>query len=185
MSDTNFVVKNGLTAGNAVIDAASGNITGNVFVSTVSNAPPFIVASTAAVANLYVARAQVADNSGGGQNSNVSIFSYLNLGNIQTQIDITGTSGLIGVNYALVAIDNINNYVSSVRLDSIYGNANVYTVQYAILNTSNTHAAAIFDLELVSGNVVLYATGNSSNVSVQGQKSVMGTNSITGSFLIG
>ena len=148
MTTKNFVVKNGLTTGNIILDASSSNITANVVVANLSVPAS---ANLGAVGNItitggaanYVLSTNgsgglswVAQTGGGGTTSNAAYTLNSFSGNgVQTQFTLSTTPS---ANTVLV------NYNGALQLSNAYTIAgNVITMTEAPANGSNMEVVVL------------------------------------------
>lgn len=97
-----------------------------------------------------------------------------------TLIDTVKVEGNISIRWAITAKDNVNNTVKSSTVDTINDGTNVYSNEFSIL-TSNVQVNVVsFTSNISSGNVLLWATGDSSNVTVIAQRISLGASTVAG-----
>jgi hypothetical protein len=119
-------------------------------------------------------------------NTNKNLYAgKVAVSNTATLVDTVTVSGNSSVNWTLTSTDNANsNYKSSI-VNSVNNGANVYYTEYAVILSNANATVATFTSNITSGNINLYALGQSSNVTVAFQRSLLGASTINGYFLSG
>lgn len=148
MTTKNFVVKNGLTTGNIILDASSSNITANVVVANLS-VPA--TANLGAVGNITITGGSanyvlstdgsgslswVAQSGGGGSSSNAAYtFDSFSGNGVQTEFTLSTTPS---ANTVLI------NYNGALQLSNAYTiTGNVVTMSEAPANGSSMEVIAL------------------------------------------
>lgn len=129
--------------------------------------------STSGAVNLFA---------GNGASSPISSIK-LNVNTSATLIDTSNASNFIGNEYLAVCVDNVNanrNKIS--KLNLIANSSDVSFTEYGIIKTNDSFEVATFTSNLSSENIRLYATGDSSNVSISLIKTSLGNSSSNGSI---
>jgi len=83
-----------------------------------------------------------------------------------TLVDTVSTTGNIAVRWSITAKDNINNTVKSSAINSVNDGTNIYLNEYGVLTSNSQVEVATFTSNISSGNIRLWATGDSANVTV-------------------
>jgi hypothetical protein len=179
MANKNFIVHNGLTVGNVVIDATSANITGVNNLSFASGTNGTLAAGNSNV--LVVANGNVAVSSTGNANilvvtgtgANISgtanITGNANVGNIGTGTIIATTANLTTINGALHQNGNSNVNITA--------NSNIVltAVSNATLTITGTGAN-------ISGTANITGNANVGNLGTAGL--IVATGNVTGGNLV-
>ena len=155
MANSNFVVKNGLTVGNVVVDAGTGNITGVNSLSFASGTNGILAAGNSNV--LVVANGNVAVSSAG--NANIVVVT-------STGANVAG--------YANIALGTITAAQTIISKSVTWNNA---SVTFTALSTSITDTASA-----AGSNIADWKVGGVSQFSVNkaGNTSIAGTLNVTG-----
>jgi hypothetical protein len=149
-----------LGATSVILDTAGNvNVTGNLVVS----------------GNYYYANGQ-------------SIFGYnqtlyTSKASITTNasiIDVIRAAGNTAVNWNISSIDNANNNFKSAIIGILSDGANVYQTEYGIIQNNQSVNVAVFVSNISAGNIYLWAYGDSGNVSVAYERTILGTTTPSG-----
>ena len=91
-----------------------------------------------------------------------------------TLIDSILITGNVGVLWTTTSIDNANNNYKSSLINSVNDGANVFYNESSIVKNNANVAVATFTSNIVGGNLKLWAVGDSSNVTVSFQRTLLG-----------
>jgi hypothetical protein len=91
-----------------------------------------------------------------------------------TLIDSILITGNVGVLWTTTSIDNANNNYKSSLINSVNDGANVFYNESSIVKNNSNVAVATFTSNIVGGNLKLWAVGDSSNVTVSFQRTLLG-----------
>jgi hypothetical protein len=193
MANSNFIVKNGLTVGNVVIDAATSNITGVNNLAFASGTNGILASGNSNV--LVVANGNVTVSSAGNANvlvvtgtgANISgtanITGNANIGNVGTGTIIATTANLTTINSGL-----LQNSTSNVTVTSA-GNVSVFVAGNATARTIFTSTGAnISGTANITGNAnvgnlgatAVVATTLAGNLTTAAQPNVTSLGTLTG-----
>lgn len=193
MTTRNFNVKNGLTVGSAIIDAATGNANvGNLSASQIAatanvTAPqiisnvatgtaPFIVTSTTQVANLNVATAGAATTAG-----TVTTNAQPNITSVGTlsSLTVSGVTNLGPVGNVIISGGTAGYYLQT-------NGSGTLTWASVPTGTGISNGTSNVAIPVVNGNINLSVGGNANIAVVTGTGvNVAGTLNVTGNANIG
>lgn len=97
-----------------------------------------------------------------------------------TLIDTLPIAGNTSVTWTLTSKDNTNSRYKTSMLGSLNDGTNVYYNEYGIILSDANNPVSTFTSNISSGNINLYAVGDSSNVSVTFQRVSLGSSTNTG-----
>lgn len=152
LSLQNIDVANNLTANRIYTD--------NLFFA---NGDPYIAAGS-----------QTAD-----QNTNI----YNGIATVTTVATLVDTMPLLGnstVRWTISSRDVVNSRYKTATVDSINNGATAYYNEYGVVLSDNNYEVATFTSNISSGNINLYATGDSANVAVVFQRMALGSATVPG-----
>lgn len=114
-------------------------------------------------------------------NTNPSIYLGTILANTSpTLIDTLPITGNSSVRWATTSKDNVNSRYRVTTVDSLNDGTSVFYTEYGTIKSNNSFNVATFTSNISSGNINLWAVGDSSSISVSFQRTVVGTASPTG-----
>jgi hypothetical protein len=119
---------------------------------------------------------------------NINPGTYLNritATTAPTLIDTVPVTGNTAVNWQLTAVDNINTKYKSSTVSSINDGSAVYYNEYGVLKSDIAAGVATFTSNITSGNINLWAVGDSSNVAVTFERLALGSATQTGYLTAG
>lgn len=96
-----------------------------------------------------------------------------------TLIDTLSVSNLRSVKWLVSAKDITNSTYKSSTVDAITDQSTVYYNEYSVVLSSNVEVVS-FTVSIVSGNLNLYAVGDSNNVTITYQRTTLDTNTVSG-----
>ena len=102
------------------------------------------------------------------------------IANTLTELDRIPTSGNTNVRWFITAKDNVGGYIKSTTVDTINDGSTVYYDEYSVLLSNDLHEVVTITSTISNGNVILYGTGTSANVSVQFQRLALGSGTAAG-----
>ena len=102
------------------------------------------------------------------------------VGTVATLVDTLPISGNTFVRWITTSKDYINNNYRSSTVDTINDGTNVYYAEIAVLKTKATANVTVFTSNISSGNINLYAVGDSSIVNVSFERVVLGSSTTAG-----
>ena len=100
-------------------------------------------------------------------------------GNTATLIDTLSVTDLRTVKWVLSAKDVTNNNYKSSTIDAITDNSTVYYNEYGVV-LSGANDVAVFTASIGEGNLNLYATGDSNNVTITYQRTTLDSTTVSG-----
>ena len=107
--------------------------------------------------------------------ANPTYFTSSNLVTTTTTlIDSIPVTGNVGVLWTTTSIDNTNNNYKSSLINSVNDGANVFYNESSIVRNNANVAVAAFTSNIVGGNITLWAVGDSGNVTVSFQRTLLG-----------
>ena len=118
-------------------------------------------------------------NAGGGQNPALYLGSKLTT-NVATLVDTLPIAGNTYLRWTVTSIDNTNSNFAGTLFDSINDGTNVYYAQTGTLQSNPTALVATFTSNISSGNINLWAVGDSNNVTVSFKREVLGSSTSIG-----
>ena len=117
-------------------------------------------------------------------NTNKALYTAkANVTTAITLIDTVTASGNASVSWTLTSKDNTNGRFKSSMINSLNDSANVYYNEFAEIYSDANYQVAVFTSNIVSGNVNLYAVGDSNDVTVSYQRTILGS-STTNTYLL-
>jgi len=119
---------------------------------------------------------------------NINPGTYLNritATTAPTLIDTVPVTGNTAVNWQLTAVDNINTKYKSSTVSSINDGSVVYYNEYGVLKSDIAAGVATFTSNITSGNINLWAIGDSGNVAVTFERLALGSATQTGYLTAG
>jgi len=107
--------------------------------------------------------------------ANPTYFTSSNLVTTATTlIDSIPVTGNVGVLWTTTSIDNANNNYKSSLINSVNDGANVFYNESSIVRNNANVVVAAFTSNIVGGNLTLWAVGDSGNVTVSFQRTLLG-----------
>lgn len=196
MATRNFNVKNGLTAGNIVLDASTGNanvdnlgttrvlatanVTAPQLISNIATGTaPFVVTSTTQVANLSVATAGTVTTAAQPNITSVGTLTSLGVNGTVTAVAFTANTGIFTGNGSALTALNASNIstgtVPTARLASGTANANTYLAGDSTWKTitiptvsSISNGNSNVNIPSANGNVNISSAGNANVLVITG-----------------
>ena len=107
------------------------------------------------------------------------------IGTSQYLLDTFPASGNTLVAWTVSAKDNVGNNIRSSSIQSVNDGTDVYWTEYGIIQSNSSVNVVTFTSNISSGNVQLYTTGDSINVSVTFQRLLLGSDTTTGYIMGG
>ena len=102
-----------------------------------------------------------------------------------TLIDSVPSSGNTSVNWTLTSKDLDNTTYKNSVVSSLNDGTNVYYSEYGIILSNASVSVSTFTSNIVSGNIRLYAVGDSANVNITFQRTLLGTSTDVGYLTAG
>jgi hypothetical protein len=116
-----------------------------------------------------------------GLTGNSNIYNTgIRANTVATLVDSVSTTGNTTIRWAVTAKDNVHGTVKSSTIDTVNDGTNVYFNEYGVLTSNNQVEVASFTSNISFGNVHLWATGDSANVTIVAQRVTLGTDTIEG-----
>ena len=97
-----------------------------------------------------------------------------------TLIDTLPTTGNTSVSWRTTSTDSVNNQYKVSTIDSINNGTTVNYAEYGVVLSNVGTTVATFTSNITSGNINLYAVGNSSSVTVTFERTVLGSATASG-----
>ena len=97
-----------------------------------------------------------------------------------TLIDTVDVSGITTVRWSISAKDTVNGRYKSSTIDSVNSGADIYYNEYGVVLSNSAYEVATFTANISSGNVNLYAIGDSASIPITFQRLTLGSDTITG-----
>jgi hypothetical protein len=97
-----------------------------------------------------------------------------------TKVDTLPAAGNTYIRWNIVAKDQVNNRYRFVTVESVNDTANVYYNEYSSVKSNSMFEVAEFTSNITSGNINLWATGDSATVYVNFQRTMLGAYAPTG-----
>jgi len=97
-----------------------------------------------------------------------------------TLIDTLPVSGNLYVKWNVVSKDTVNNRYRFVTIDTVNDGTSVYYSEYAGTKSNPSYNVAVFTSNISSGNINLWAVGDSASVTVNYQRTMLGSSTPTG-----
>lgn len=107
------------------------------------------------------------------------------VGTSQYLLDTFPAAGNTLVTWTVSAKDNIGNNIRSSTIHSVNDGTDVYWTEYGIIQSNSSVNVATFTSNISSGNIRLYTTGDSANVSITFQRLLLGSDTTTGYIMGG
>jgi len=107
------------------------------------------------------------------------------IGTSQYLLDTFPAAGNTLVAWTVSAKDNVGNNIRSSSIQSVNDGTDVYWTEYGIIQSNSSVNVVTFNSNISSGNVRLYTTGDSINVSVTFQRLLLGSDTTTGYIMGG
>jgi hypothetical protein len=98
-------------------------------------------------------------------------------------IDYVPLAGTTTVRWLLSATDNINHRFKFSTIDCINNGTAAFFTEYAVLLSDPDHEVANYASDVTTGNIDLYAIGDSANVTITYQRTTLGSGTHTGYIL--
>jgi len=102
-----------------------------------------------------------------------------------TLIDSVPAAGNTSVTWTITSNDNSNSTFKHSIVGSLNDGANVYYTEYGIILSNANVSVSTFTSNIVSGNLRLYATGDSANVGITFQRTLLGSSTDVGYLTAG
>jgi hypothetical protein len=102
-----------------------------------------------------------------------------------TLVDTIPVTGNTLVKWTTTSNDTINSRFRSGTIESINDGTDVTYTEYGVLKSNASYNVATFTSNISSGNINLWATGDSASVSVAFERTVLGTSTLTGYLNVG
>jgi hypothetical protein len=97
-----------------------------------------------------------------------------------TLVDTLPAAGNLYVKWNVVSKDVTNNRYRFVTIDTVNDGTSVYYSEYAGTKSNPSYNVAVFTSNISSGNINLWAVGDSASVTVNYQRTMLGSSSPTG-----
>lgn len=97
-----------------------------------------------------------------------------------TLVDTIPVTGNSLVRWTTTSKDNVNDRYRVSTLDTLNDGSNVYFTEYGVIKSNASFDVATFTSNISSGNINLWSTGDSSNVTVAFERVVLGSGTKTG-----
>ena len=97
-----------------------------------------------------------------------------------TLIDTLPTTGNTSVSWCTTSTDSVNNQYKVSTINSINNGTTVNYAEYGVVLSNVGTTVATFTSNITSGNINLYAVGNSSSVTVTFERTVLGSATASG-----
>ena len=97
-----------------------------------------------------------------------------------TLIDSMPISGNSTVRWTISSQDVVNSRYKTSTVDSINNGTTAYYNEYGVVLSDNSYEVATFTSNVASGNINLYATGDSANVAIAYQRMALGSSTVAG-----
>ena len=110
-------------------------------------------------------------------NGSVSVATSL------VMIDYAPIVGTTTVRWLLSATDNVNNRFKFSTIDCINNGTAAFFTEYAVLLSHPTYEVANYASNVTSGNIDLYAIGDSANITITYQRTTLGSSTQVGYLL--
>ena len=164
------IASDSVSAGTIVLGNNSGlGVGGNVYANAIYTS------------NYFYANGDPFTGGGGTATSNIVNVLYNNLGIAQTMVDYTSVSNTRAITYVVAAVDNVNSKYRTSKITVLHdGTTPPFVTEYDVVKSDVLAEVALFDADIVSGNIRLLATGDSANVTIQMQKVTLGSGTIAG-----
>jgi hypothetical protein len=106
-------------------------------------------------------------------------------GTSATLIDSVPTAGNTSVAWSLTSKDTDNSTYKNSVVSSLNDGTNVYYSEYGIILSNASVSVSTFTSNIVSGNLRLYAVGDSANVAITFQRTLLGSSTDVGYLTAG
>ena len=97
-----------------------------------------------------------------------------------TLIDSMPISGNSTVRWTISSQDVVNSRYKTSTVDSINNGTTAYYNEYGVVLSDNSYEVATFTSNVASGNINLYAVGDSANVAIAYQRMALGSSTVAG-----
>ena len=126
--------------------------------------------------NLVVTGGIFASGGGSYLKTNQTWFTSSNLVTLNsTVIDTIPATGNSSIQWTTTSIDNATGRYKSSIIAAVNDGANVYYNEYGIVKSNANVAVSTFTSNIIAGNVYLWAVGDSTNVTVSYQRTILGS----------
>ena len=98
-------------------------------------------------------------------------------------IDYASIAGTTTVRWLLSATDNVNSRFKFSTIDCINNGTAAFFTEYAVLLSHPAYEVANYASNVTSGNIDLYAIGDSANVTITYQRTTLGSSTQVGYLL--
>jgi len=115
----------------------------------------------------------------GVTNSSI-FFGGANITATATLVDSVPVTGNTTVSWKATSTDNINNRYAITSIDAVSTGSQVFYNEYGFVSSQSGYSVATFTSNISNGNVNLYAVGDSNNVSVTFERTVLGLGTARG-----
>ena len=135
-----------------------------------------VVGNVNLTGNLVVTGGIFASGGGSYLKTNQTWFTSSNLVTLNsTVIDIIPATGNSSIQWTTTSIDNATGRYKSSIIAAVNDGANVYYNEYGIVKSNSNVAVSTFTSNIIAGNVYLWAVGDSTNVTVSYQRTILGS----------
>ena len=97
-----------------------------------------------------------------------------------TLVDSFSATGATSVRWTISSYDSVNNKYKTSTVDSTNNGSSVFYNEYGIVLSDSLVEVATFTANITGGNINLYALGESANVSVTYQRTILGSSTLEG-----
>ena len=97
-----------------------------------------------------------------------------------TLVDSFSATGATSVRWTISSYDSVNNKYKTSTVDSTNNGSSVFYNEYGIVLSDSSVEVATFTANITGGNINLYALGESANVSVTYQRTILGSSTLEG-----
>ena len=97
-----------------------------------------------------------------------------------TLVDSFSATGATSVRWTLSSYDAVNDKYKTSTVDSTNNGSSVFYNEYGIVLSDSSVEVATFTANITGGNITLYALGESANVAVTYQRTVLGSSTLEG-----
>jgi hypothetical protein len=111
-------------------------------------------------------------------------FGKTTAGTSATLIDSIASAGTSTVSWKISSVDNINNNFKTSTVDIVNTGSTVLNNEYAVILSNSIAHVSSFSCNISNGNINLWSVGDSANVSVTFERTILGSSSATG-FMTG
>ena len=172
------ITSTGLTTGNTSI-TSTGLTTGNTSITStgLTTGNTTITGNSISTDSLFYANGNPYVTNSNIYNGLVSVAMSL------VMIDYAPIAGTTTVRWLLSATDNVNNRFKFSTIDCINNGTAAFFTEYAVLLSHPTYEVANYASNVTSGNIDLYAIGDSANVTITYQRTTLGSSTQVGYLL--